>query len=273
MTPRTDLSPPALARPTYGSATLAKGLKLLEALLADAGRSGLAAIARSLAVPPATAHRLALTLEVDGYLERAAKGVYIPGPTLLGLVRGNDRRDRFAAELRQPLARLASQFGAYGHAGILEDNMVTYVVKERGGAPDLFTAEQMQLEAYCSAIGKILLAALPDAELDIYLGQGPFIPLTVNTITDPAVLKAELLGVREGWVAFDRHEVSSDLYCLAVPVRSASGDIRGAMSLSFVERVPGAATERLALRKLKALAGRAKGRDARRAEENRCGAG
>jgi IclR family transcriptional regulator, acetate operon repressor len=272
MTTGPILPVPATARPTYASGTLAKGLQLLEALLFDAGRSGLAAVARALDIPLATAHRLALTLEADGYLERAAKGIYMPGPRLLGLVDAVGGCHRLAAELRQPLSRLASQFGAYGHAGILEENMVTYVVKERGGATDLFTAEQMQLEAYCSAIGKILLAALPDAELGAYLDQGPFIALTANTITDPAALKDELLGVRESWVAFDRHEISGDLYCLAVPVRSHGGEIRGAMSLSFVGRAPDAATERLALRKLKALAARTRHRDAMRAEEIRCAA-
>jgi len=94
---------------------------------------------------------------------------------------------------------------------------VTYVVRE--GGTDLFTVEQMQLEAYCSAIGKILLAALPDAGLAAHRDQGPFVALTPNTITHPALLGQELLGVRDSWVAHDRHEVRSDLYCIAVPLR------------------------------------------------------
>jgi len=262
MTAKSTTSPRSLKRPSYASGTLAKGLRLLEALLSDAGRTGLAATARTLNIPPATAHRLAVTFEADGYVERAGKGIYMPGPRLRGLVSSADRRDRISVLLRKPLARLASEFGAYGHAGILEENMVTYIVKERGGASDLFTVEQMQLEAYCSAIGKVLLAALPDDQLAAYLDQGPFIALTANTITDPEVLKKELLGVRDGWIAYDRHEVSSDLYCIAVPVRSNAGEVRGAMSLSFVGNVPELATERRALRKLKALAGRATVRDA-----------
>lgn len=249
-------TPAATARPTYTSGTLTKGLQLLEALLGDGGRSGLSAIAQELGMPGATAHRLALTLEADRYIERAAKGIYVPGARLLALAGNFSPRDRLAAELRHPLARLASRFGAYAHAGILEDNMVTYVVKERGGAADLFTVEQMQLEAYCSAIGKILLAALPNTDLDAYLDQGPFIALTPNTITDPAALKEALLCVRESWVAYDRHEVRSDLYCLAVPIWSENGAIRGAISLSFLGETPGRDAERIALRSLKSLADR-----------------
>lgn len=251
-----DAIPPAATRPAYASGTLTKGLRLLEALLLDGGHSGLSAIARQLGMPVATAHRFALTLEADGYIDRAAKGIYVPGRRLLALGGGFDRHDRLAAGLRHPLARLASRFGAYAHAGVLEENMVTYIVRERGGAADLFTVEQMQLEAYCSAIGKILLAALPDADFDAYLDQGPFIALTPNTITDPALLRETLLEVREDWVAYDRHEVRSDLYCMAVPVRSEDGAIRGAISLSFLGAPPAPETERLALRSLKSLARR-----------------
>lgn len=249
--------PRAAARPAYASGTLAKGLQLLEAVLADGGRSGLSAIARQLEMPVATAHRLARTLESAGYIDRAAKGIYVPGQRLAAFGRP-DPRDRLAAVLRHPLARLARRFGAYAHAGVLEDNMVTYIVRERGGALDLFTVEHMQLEAYCSAIGKVLLAALPDAELDAYLDQGPFIALTPNTITDPDRLRATLLGVRRDGAAYDRHEVRSDLYCMAVPVHAANGAVRGAISLSFLGDTPTLGAERSALRSLRSLAGRAR---------------
>ena len=245
------------APPSYGSQTLVKGLRLLEALVRDGGRSTLSAVAARLAMPPQTAHRLALTLEAEGYLVRTAKGVYRAAPRLAALALPAAARPDLAARLRRPLARLAGHFGAYAHAGILEDGMVTYIVKESGEAADLFTAERMQLEAYCSAIGKILLAALPEAELGAYLAGGPLVALTANTITDPAVLRGELDRVRRSAVAYDRHEIRSDLFCIAVPLPpSDDGRTEGAISLSFLGHVPDPDTERRAVRRMRSIAGR-----------------
>ncbi|WP_374525528.1 IclR family transcriptional regulator [Sphingopyxis sp.] len=242
-------------RPSYASQTLAKGLRLLEALVRDGGRSTLSAVAAGIAMPPQTAHRLALTLEAEGYLIRTAKGVYRSAPRLAALARPSEPRPDLAARLRRPLARLAEHFGAYAHAGILEDGMVTYIVKESGEAADLFTAERMQLEAYCSAIGKILLAALPEAGLAAYLAGGPLVALTANTITDAAALRGELAAIRRSAVAYDRHEIRNDLFCIAVPLPpSGKGLVEGAISLSFLGRIPDPDTERRAIRRMRAIA-------------------
>jgi DNA-binding IclR family transcriptional regulator len=241
------------AAPSYASLTLSKGLRLLEALVRDGGRSTLSIVAARIAMPPQTAHRLALTLEADGYLVRTAKGVYRAAPRLAALARPAE--PEITARLRRPLARLADSFGAYAHAGILEDGMVTYIVKESGEAGALFTAERMQLEAYCSAIGKILLAALPKAELDAYLAGGPLVALTANTITDPAALQDELAAIRRSRIAYDRHEIRDDLFCIAVPLPSSgNGRIEGAISLSFLDHLPDPDTERRAVRRMRSIA-------------------
>ncbi|WP_424543324.1 IclR family transcriptional regulator domain-containing protein [Sphingopyxis granuli] len=171
----------------------------------------------------------------------------------------SEPRPALAAGLRRPLARLAAQFGAYAHAGILEDSMVTYIVKERGDAAELFTAERMQLEAYCSAIGKILLAALPEPALAAYLAGGPLIALTPNTITDAAVLRDELATIRRTGIAYDRHEIRNDLFCIAVPLPPEDGRIEGAISLSFLGRTPDPAVRRKTIARLRAVARRLAG--------------
>src|SRR3546814_4531438 len=56
-----------------------------------------------------------------------------------------------------PISKLAQRTGLTAHLGCLESNMVTYLIKE-GSEPDVFTREGIQLEAYCSGIGKVLLA-------------------------------------------------------------------------------------------------------------------
>jgi IclR family transcriptional regulator, acetate operon repressor len=222
----------------YRSSTLAKGLGLLGTILRDNARSSLTQIARAAAIPLPTAHRLALTMEAEGYLTRVSKGYYKPGPAVEALTESLAPVDPVAARLRRPLARLAYDSRAFVHYGVLEDAMVTYLVKEPDGSQGLFTAEEMQLEAYCSAIGKILLAALPSGELDAYLAAGPFIALTANTITDPERLRAEIARVRGESLGYDRGEIREDLFCVAIPVGDFATGVRGAISLSFVGDLP-----------------------------------
>jgi DNA-binding IclR family transcriptional regulator len=108
--------------------------------------------------------------------------------------------------------------------------MVTYLVKETGVATDLFTREGMQLEAYCSAVGKILLSDLPDEDLQDYLKGAPFPALTSATITDPVALRGHLREVRERGFAVDDREVAEDLLCFAVPIRKPDGTLLAALS-------------------------------------------
>jgi DNA-binding IclR family transcriptional regulator len=139
--------------------------------------------------------------------------------------------------------------------------MVTYRLKTGRGAKNLFTRTGLQLEAYCSGIGKVLLAHLPAAERRAYLAAGPFVALTPNTITDPAVLASTLDEVRAQGFASDDGEIVEDLVCLAVPIRAPDGRVPAAISVSRqAGRRPTAAVEELlplltaAAREIEALA-------------------
>lgn len=225
--------------PTKQSSTLAKGLRLLQALVADGGRSTLSEIASAQDIPLPTAHRLALTLEGEGYIERQSKGCYLPGRELSRIMPLIPQpEDRIAVRLRRPIKQLAAKHRVLMHFGVLDDGMVTYLVKENGGEQELFTEERMQLEAYCSGIGKILLAALPEEDLQAYLDNGPFVALTKHTLTQPDEIRAELGTVRQEGVAFDRFEIRDDIFCMAVPVTSPAGETIGGLSASFLDGVP-----------------------------------
>jgi IclR family acetate operon transcriptional repressor len=227
---------------TKQSSTLAKGLRLLRAIVADGGRSMLGELAKAQGIPLPTAHRLAVTLEAEGYIERQSKGCYLPGRELSRLMPLIPQlEDRIAIRLRRAMNHLAARHRVLMHFGVLDDGMVTYLVKENGGENELFTEERMQLEAYCSGIGKILLAGLPEEELQVYLGHGPFVALTDRTLTQPDDIRKELEEVRAEGVAFDRFEIRDDVFCMAVPVANPDGRVIGGLSASFLEGVPEAA--------------------------------
>lgn len=212
-------------------AALERGLALLAAAARDQGARSVLDLGQDLGLPIATTHRLVSTLAKAGYLHRVRRGHYVAGPALLALGGSVSARAAAAEAARPVLAGLARRTGLTAHLGCLENNMVTYLIKE-GGEPGLFTREGIQLEAYCSGIGKVLLAHLPEKDQAEYLASGPFIALTPRTITDPAALRQAFDRIREEGYAVDDEEVVSGLTCLAVPVRTAAAPVTFAISVS-----------------------------------------
>lgn len=213
------------------AATVNKALSLLDRVVSDGGRSSLAEIASELGLPLSSAHRLLVTLQRKGFVSRAGKGCYVAGPALIRLGGANDLPGLLRQVGRPILADLSRRTGLTVHLGILENDMVTYLIKEAGSS-DLGTREGMQLEAYCSGIGKVLLAHLPRPRIEQYLASGPFPALTPQTITDPARLRSALEQVKVAGFALDEQEFSPTLCCVAAPVRRDGGAVCAAISLS-----------------------------------------
>lgn len=224
-------------------ASLKRSLAFLEGVIADAGATPISALARSLGTPPSTAHRQVVSLVAAGYLAPAAGGRYVAGPRLLGMLHLLDEKQIIANIAAPILHRLAVQTRAIVQLGTLENDMVTYRIKTGRGSGDLFTKVGMQLEAYCSGIGKVLLAGLPRGDRDRYLAEGPFVPLTPRTITDPAQLDRELSRVRDAGYAVDNEEIVEGLRCIAVPVRRPDATVPAAISISRAGAAPSAMRE------------------------------
>lgn len=213
-------------------ASTGKALAMLEAVLADRGQSSMVSLAKRLGEPPATAHRQVTTLAADGYLRPTAGGRYCAGPRLLNLLALVDIKQPAINVAPPILERLAKTTRAVVQLGTLENDMVTYRIKTGVSAHRLFTRVGMQLEAYCSAIGKALLAALPADERRAYLANGPFVALTQRTITDPVLLSRELDETSVRGHAIDDGEIADDLRCMAVPVLRPDGLAVAAISVS-----------------------------------------
>src|SRR3546814_16531480 len=97
--------------------------------------------------------------------------------------------------------------------------MMTYLIKEGDAQDHTLSRQGMQLEAYCTGLGKALLAHMPETERHDYLSSGTFVPLTPNTLTTPEALSAELDRIRRYGYALDEQEIVKDLGCIAVPIQ------------------------------------------------------
>jgi len=225
----------------HGTSALDRGLQLLLTIATDGGRRSLAEIADGMELPASSARRMVGLLLQRGLVIRVAPGHFAAGPALLAL----PEPQRIVADLARPkMSRLARTIQATVHLGQLEDDMVTYITKVQGGGPEILTQEGTQFEAYCTAIGKVLLSMLPDRLMNAYLAAGPFVPLSSKTLTDPARIRAQLLAARaQGW-AVEQGEVQDDLYCTAVPVPVLDSETlplsvrRLALSISRVRTTP-----------------------------------
>lgn len=225
---------------------------MLEAVLMDEGKQSITSIARNIGTPVATAHRQVHSLIAERFLSRTDEGYFIPGPRLVDLMGKTDERQAVVSLSAPVLYRLSVELQAVVQLGTLDDQMVTYRIKTGPNSSELFTKTDMQLEAYCSGIGKALLAALPERELQAYLADGPFPPLTERTITNPTDLREELHRIRERGYATDDGEIAIGLRCLALPIRGPDGRTLAAISASRIgSNLPG---DEFVLERLRAAA-------------------
>jgi DNA-binding IclR family transcriptional regulator len=195
-----------------------------------------AELSRRAGLPEASGYRLIQTLESVGAVLRDGRGRYQAGFVTSPASGSPGRLDSLAQAAKGMLGALAERFGATAHMGVLEQGMVTYVAKASAAVSiHVPTQVSAQQEAYCSAIGKVLLAALAPSELESFLADGELIPLTDHTITDPVLFRDELAAVRHNGFALDRGEAHPHLACVARPVRDHHGATVGAISL--VDRI------------------------------------
>ncbi|CDX33129.1 Putative transcriptional regulator (modular protein) [Mesorhizobium sp. SOD10] len=222
-------------------------LELLERIVLSEARYRLSDIASELNIPMSTAYRLVASLEKRGLVIGIGAGRYAGGFALAKWAMFVRPTDTLSAIARPHLRRLARTTKATAHLGIFEADMVTYLIKEGSTRTAIFTREAMQLEAYCSGVGKVLIAALPATDREEYLSSGGFVPLTARTITDPGKLRRHLAQVLAQGYALDMHEAADNLCCLAVPLRDATAGTFAAISIACYGAAPNELLEHLPL--------------------------
>jgi len=192
-----------------------------------------AELSRRTNLSQASAHRLMKTLEEIGAVVRDKRGCYRPGMVLAALSRDIAIGDLIRATSEDVLTALARRLNGVVHVGVLDDDMVTYAARygEAARVP-IPSRVGVQQEAYCSALGKVLLAGLPAQRFDDFLHGGDLIALTKQTITTMGDLKSEITSVRARGYAVDNREAFQTICCIGAPVRDPTGNIVAAISFA-----------------------------------------
>ncbi|MEU3605590.1 IclR family transcriptional regulator [Streptomyces sp. NPDC035033] len=212
-----------------------RAFDILELFLQGDGTLSAPEITRRLGLPRTTTHELVSTLAARNYLVPVPEQ---PGRFRLG-VRTYQLGSRYAEQLdlaaegRRVAHEIAEACGETVHVALLEDADVIYVAKvDSTRAVRMVSAAGRRLPAHCTAVGKMLLAMLPAAELDALLDGRELTAMTPESITDPDVLRAALAEIAVLGVAVEQRESNPDVSCVAAPVRDRSGRVVAALSVS-----------------------------------------
>lgn len=232
MKPRPPLAA-ARERPRYGARILTRALSVLDRF-AEREEWGFMDLCQAVGLHKSTAFRIVATLEAAGYLEkRPATGHYRPGPKLRRLEAVLLRGEPLRWAALPPLQDLARQTQETAHVGILyHGDSVTVQIVEGSHSVRMHSTIGKRVPAHSSALGKVFLAHLSDAELDEFIDRFGLPVVTPRTITDPERLRTHLREARRrGW-AVDNEELEPGLRCVAAPIPGPGGRPLAAVSVS-----------------------------------------
>jgi DNA-binding IclR family transcriptional regulator len=209
--------------------------KVLDLFSADRPDWGVTEIADALAMPKSNVHALVSSLAGIGMLSRTGHGRYRLGWHLVTL----SERLRSGLALREvSMVHMRGLVRDHGEAvllGVLDRGDVLYLERADGTHPTVRIAGVRpggRRPAYCTAIGKVLLADLDAAAVRETVGPEPFRARSPQTVTDHAALAAVLEEVRMADVACDLGEIVQDACGLAAPIRDGGARVVAALGVS-----------------------------------------
>lgn len=212
---------------------LASGLEVLQAFDAEHSRMTLSEVAARTDMDRAKARRFLLTLHALGFVRRSGRQFELT-PRVLQLGYAYQASNQYRAVIQQHLEDITAELGESSSLAVLDGDDVVYVVRSsaRHRLMAITLSVGTRLPAAYTSMGRVLLAQLPDAELEIFLARVKLEAFTRSSVVHSNVLKDELSAVREQGYSIVDQELDSGLRSVAVPVFAGSGEMLGAINIS-----------------------------------------
>src|SRR4051794_12685434 len=212
--------------------SLERGLAVIRAFDADHAALTLSDVARLTGLTRATARRLLLTLESLGYVRSDARHFELTPKVLdLGYSYVSSLQ---LADLAQPfMEAMSERVHESVSCAVLDGEEIVYVARvPTTRIMTISLALGSRLPAWCTSLGRVLLADLPAAGLDAYLARVRPVACTSRTVTDPAGLRAALAEARrQGWALGDQ-ELEDGVRSIATALRGPAGRAVAALNCS-----------------------------------------
>jgi IclR family acetate operon transcriptional repressor len=214
--------------------SLQRGLGILEFVARKGSGVSMAEVSRQVGLHTSTTFHLLRTLSTLGFLQQdETTKQYFPGSKIFHLATSASTELQLLNCASPVLAELARQTGEASHLAVLERQEIIVIAKVDGNSRvGLSDRVGYPRPAHCTAIGKVLLASLADADLEAFLRTAQLAAFTAKSITSAAQLRQELDRVRTQDYAFDDEEFVQGIRCLASGVRNFSGRVVGAVGIS-----------------------------------------
>jgi len=216
------------------SRSIERGVRVLEALSKAEREISLAELSQNASLNQSTVYRILSTYKKFGYVEQNKQSSkYRLGPVVLSLSNAYTRSNNIQSLVIEELTNLRNYCGETIHYAVRSGNEVVYVEKIQGVHPVgvLSNAIGQRNPLHCTAVGKALLAWLPEETLEQVVKDYIFTSRTLNSITEPQSFIEELKSVKRNGYAENREEIEIGVRAIAAPVFDRAGVV-GAVSIT-----------------------------------------
>ncbi|QDQ97634.1 IclR family transcriptional regulator [Tomitella fengzijianii] len=198
-----------------------RALRLLEEMADAGGIATLSDLADRTGLPMPTIHRLMATLRDAGYVRQEPSRRYALGAKLVGL--GDSAGRLLGSWVRPTLAALVDEAGETANMAMLDGDRVVYLAQVPSKhSMRMFTEVGRRVDVHCTAVGKALVAGLPDEAVRGILRRSAMTKYTPNTLTTEDEFFAQLRQIRELGYAFDEAEQEMGVRCVAAATDSSA---------------------------------------------------
>jgi IclR family transcriptional regulator, pca regulon regulatory protein len=212
--------------------SLERGLAVICAFDKDHAELTLSEVAASTGVTRATARRFLLTLARLGYVRTDGRFFSLT-PRVLEL--GYAYLSSLSLpEVAEPhLEALVAEVNESSSVSVLDGEDVVYVARVPvSRIMTVAISVGTRFPAYATSMGRVLLAGLPEAELDAYLSKVDLARLTAKTVASPSALRSELAKVRAQGFALVDQELEEGLRAVAAPIKDRLGRVVASLNIS-----------------------------------------
>jgi IclR family KDG regulon transcriptional repressor len=221
-------------QPRGGVQSLARAFAIMEEIARNRDGIGLADLSKRVGLHNSTTFHLVKTLVSLGYVRQMMDSKrYRIGRPLFALAASALDEVEMVSLATPILEDLSRETGESAHFSVRMDDAVVVLARTGGkGAFQLNDRAGAVRPAHCTALGKIMLAALAVDQFEQYLTRTELAALTPKSITAAEPLRREIAEVRRTGLAVDDGEFDPEVRCIAVPVRDFSGQVIGAIGIS-----------------------------------------
>ena len=242
-------TPEAAPKERGGIQSLERAFAILEEVARDIEGINVADLSKAVGLHNSTTFHLVKTMAQLGYISQVRESKrYRIGTKLFTLAAGALEENSYLAVATPVLEKLTGETGESAHFAIRSGNNIVVIARTAGsGLLQMVDRNGGQRPAHGTALGKVLLSPLNDAQIRQFLGPDRLPKFTPKTIVERDALLREIAEVRRTGIAYDDGEFDEEIRCVAAPVFDFAGRVAGAVGIS-------GAVWRLSLQSLQAKA-------------------